>query len=130
MMISNENNMSIQHHIAQSIATNSIVHLSGDESVHLDLLAECDDSVENGTVTEYWGTTDEGYEWRVHVSAAPGPSPENAGAAAMRDAQAARTEDKWWEWHDRDASRWSSFRWAEKRCAAWVRGESDDGPEE
>jgi hypothetical protein len=31
-------------------------------------LAEiCDDSVENGRVTEYWGTDDEGREWRVHV---------------------------------------------------------------
>lgn len=41
----------------------------------------------------------------------------------------------WWVWHDADASRWShgedpdeATRDAERRCAAWVAGESDDGP--
>lgn len=40
-----------------------------------------------------------------------------------------RTEDQWWQWHDEDASRWSeSTEKAEDRCAKWVAGESDDGP--
>jgi hypothetical protein len=47
----------------------------------------------------------------------------------------ARTEDAWWAWHDADASRWSpgeneheATSDAERRCEAWVSGESDDGP--
>lgn len=40
-----------------------------------------------------------------------------------------RCDDTWWAWHDRDAERWSpSVEEAEARCAAWVAGESDDGP--
>jgi hypothetical protein len=46
-----------------------------------------------------------------------------------------RTEEMWWRWHDADASMWSggedpeeATREAEARCAAWVRGESHDGP--
>lgn len=52
---------------------------------------------------------------------------------AIRDL---RTEDAWWAWHDADASRWSpgedpteATADAEARCSAWLRGESDDGPE-
>lgn len=41
-----------------------------------------------------------------------------------------RTAEQWWTWHDADAERWSSDDGdAEARCAAWVDGESDDGPE-
>ena len=43
--------------------------------------------------------------------------------------QTTRTEDQWWAWHDADAERWSAdHAAAEQRCAAWVAGESDDGP--
>lgn len=42
----------------------------------------------------------------------------------------------WWAWHDADPSRWSPGEGpdeatadAEERCAAWVRGDSTDGPE-
>ncbi len=42
-----------------------------------------------------------------------------------------RTPDAWWQWHDADSSRHSaSVEEAEARCAAWVSGTSDDGPEE
>lgn len=44
--------------------------------------------------------------------------------------------DAWWAWHDADQSRWSpgedpgeATANAEARCAAWMRGESDDGPD-
>lgn len=41
-----------------------------------------------------------------------------------------RSEEAWWSWHDADQSRWSSStEEAEQRCAAWVAGESDDGPD-
>jgi len=40
-----------------------------------------------------------------------------------------RTADMWWAWHDQDSSRWSTdVSDAEQRCAAWVAGESNDGP--
>lgn len=48
----------------------------------------------------------------------------------------ARTEDAWWAWHDADSSRWSpgedpdaETADAEKRAAAWVAGQSNDGPD-
>jgi hypothetical protein len=41
-----------------------------------------------------------------------------------------RTDDQWWAWHDADAERHSAeLDEAERRCAAWVAGASDDGPE-
>lgn len=46
-----------------------------------------------------------------------------------------RTEEQWWTWHDADQANWSpgedpdeATADAEARCAAWVAGESDDGP--
>lgn len=42
----------------------------------------------------------------------------------------ARTAEAWWSWHDADNDRVSaSVSDAEARCAAWVAGESTDGPE-
>lgn len=41
-----------------------------------------------------------------------------------------RTEEDWWEWHDKNQDRWSeTTEEAEARCAAWVAGDSDDGPD-
>lgn len=39
------------------------------QGIAADLAALCDDSVENGDVIEYWGTDDDGDEWRVHLGA-------------------------------------------------------------
>jgi hypothetical protein len=47
-------------------------------------------------------------------------------------AQAQTTlEEQWWGWHDKDYSRWDyeTVQEAEIACAAWVRGESDVGPD-
>jgi len=48
-----------------------------------------------------------------------------------------RSADAWWAWHDADPSRHSpgetpteGTETAERRCAAWLRGASDDGPEQ
>lgn len=54
--------------IHRSIVTDSIVTLRADDEVEFALLAACEDYVENGEVTEYWGTED-GSAWRVHVRA-------------------------------------------------------------
>ena len=59
--------------IARSVSHDEIVHVDGDNQMHLDLSAWCDDSVQTrGTepgqsLTEYWGTTDDDQDWRVHV---------------------------------------------------------------
>ncbi len=39
------------------------------EAVKGELFAECEDWVENGEVTEYWGEDVDGNDWRVHVRA-------------------------------------------------------------
>lgn len=58
--------------IADSIRENKIVHLSDHNSqIAVILQRDCDDSVVNGDVTEYWGTIEDGSEWRVHMAAAP-----------------------------------------------------------
>ena len=31
------------------------------------LVAECEDSVENGSVVEYWGRDLDGAKWRIHL---------------------------------------------------------------
>ena len=53
--------------IDRSISRDAIVHLDYDDAVAADLRAECDDSVENGDVGEYWGERD-GQHWRVHLT--------------------------------------------------------------
>lgn len=59
--------------ISESIDQNKIVHVEGTPELHDELLEESDDHVsthdEEGLVlTEYWGTTEEGGEWRIHVT--------------------------------------------------------------
>ena len=62
--------MTAQQAIDQSILTDSIVHLAADPQVDADLALLADDSVRNGSVTEYWGE-ENGQTWRVHVERAP-----------------------------------------------------------
>jgi hypothetical protein len=54
-----------------SVSENRIVHLGGIEGAN-DLLVACDDDVVNGSVHEYWGTTEDGRAWRVHVAECQG----------------------------------------------------------
>lgn len=53
--------------IARSISHNEIVHVTCTAHQLDALLADADDYVENGDVTEAWGT-DDGSEWRVHAT--------------------------------------------------------------
>ena len=55
--------------IARSISHTEITHAEWTEQRAADLLAESDDSVENAdqNVIEYWGTDEDGNEWRVHL---------------------------------------------------------------
>lgn len=54
--------MTVQQAIETSQHTNTIVHVQATEIDEIDFLIECDDSVDTGSITEYWGT-----DWRVHV---------------------------------------------------------------
>lgn len=54
--------------IQESVSQTSIAHAAYTEALHEDLLVECEDSTENGAVVEYWGTTESGQAWRVHLT--------------------------------------------------------------
>lgn len=63
--------MVVKDAIRESVRTNSIIHLENLlenlENLEDELLVESDGSADAGPVTEYWGTTDAGHEWRIHV---------------------------------------------------------------
>ena len=53
--------------IKRSISHNEIAHGKWDAETAAELASLAEDSVENGAVIEYWGTDDDGAEWRVHL---------------------------------------------------------------
>lgn len=56
--------------IARSVSHNEIVTIPYSTEAADALWAECDDHVDARAsygVVEYWGTTDDGDEWRVHL---------------------------------------------------------------
>lgn len=57
--------------IARSISHDEIVHLDYCSSLGMDLRDVCEDSRAHDDVTEYWGITDDGEEWRVHLYCGP-----------------------------------------------------------
>jgi hypothetical protein len=59
------NNVTAQQAIGRSASHNETVYMSYRESLNEDLLVECEDNNRTGTFVEYWGTTDDGNEWRV-----------------------------------------------------------------
>ena len=64
--------MTAEQAIARSVSHTEIVTLDHDEDALEYLLAVCEDSVEANGLTETWGTTPDGDEWRVHVQARRG----------------------------------------------------------
>lgn len=56
--------------IARSVSQNEIVTIDYDPAAAEDLSAASDGSADGNDVTEYWGTDDDGSEWRVHMRAA------------------------------------------------------------
>jgi len=65
--MTNTTNTIIETAIAQSVSTNSIVHLDAGSDVIDALAAYCDDSAEHADALEYWGTDDDGNDWRIHA---------------------------------------------------------------
>ena len=71
------NEMNATSAILESVATNSIVTIDGDEEEEITLQTQCDNSVRTsydrgpdappGKMVEYWGRDDDGDEWRVHL---------------------------------------------------------------
>jgi hypothetical protein len=62
-------NLAVQSAIDESILRNAIVHVEATPEDLEDLACECDDSVSDGPVTEFWGADDDGRAWRVHATA-------------------------------------------------------------
>jgi hypothetical protein len=64
--------------IARSVSHDEIVVLQNQGAVQAELIAACDDWTDAGDdcdgrrIYEYWGTTVEGDQWRVHVVDASG----------------------------------------------------------
>ena len=56
-----------QDAIARSISHNEIITIDNTDENLEALLVECDDHTETGSVHEFWGTDDDGNEWRVHA---------------------------------------------------------------
>lgn len=56
--------------IAQSVRTGQIIHITAaTDDEEAELSAQSEDSAEDPDHVEYWGTTDEGHDWRVHIDA-------------------------------------------------------------
>lgn len=56
--------------IARSVSRNEIVTVDYDASVASELVAESENHVQGNDVTEFWGITPTGDEWRVHMRGA------------------------------------------------------------
>lgn len=56
--------------IAESIRHTSIVVIDDAPGLRDDLMTMCDDNIESDGKHEFWGTDDEGDDWRVHVRVA------------------------------------------------------------
>jgi len=54
--------------ITESVTHDQIAHATATPELLADLTAQCDDSVQNDDVMEFWGTRDDGEEWRVHLT--------------------------------------------------------------
>ena len=66
--------MNAEGAISRSVSHNETVHLAFGAEAISTLMVECDNNVENGDAHEFWGTKEDGSEWRVHVSL-PGVTP-------------------------------------------------------
>jgi hypothetical protein len=53
--------------IARSVSHNEIARAEASAETVLDLMLESDDSVQSDGEWQFWGTRDDGAEWRVHV---------------------------------------------------------------
>ena len=56
--------------IDRSIEQYQLSHATYTDALHLDLLAECDDSADHGDYMAYWGVDERGYSWRVRLTKA------------------------------------------------------------
>lgn len=63
--------MTAQQAIALSIQEGRIIHLAYTVDLGAELTLACEDGAEHPLaeprIDEYWGTTDAGHEWRVHL---------------------------------------------------------------
>lgn len=55
--------------INRSISHSETVHGLNVNTVHADLMAECEDWTSANGEVEFWGTDENGNDWRVHLDA-------------------------------------------------------------
>lgn len=61
--------------IERSTSHTEIAHAEWSPTLAADISAECDDSVAaSADVMEYWGTDEDGAEWRVHLTGSRTPA--------------------------------------------------------
>lgn len=53
--------------ISRSVSHNEIVTVDYTDDLAESLLVCCEDNTHGNTEIEYWGTTDDGNDWRVHL---------------------------------------------------------------
>jgi hypothetical protein len=58
----------VENLIEQSVRTNSIVTISRDAEIEFALSCASEDEQDCILLNEYWGTDENGNEWRIHVS--------------------------------------------------------------
>jgi hypothetical protein len=59
--------MTAKEAIYESIVRNRIVTIDYDPHEYAYLEEHCDNSVDNGLETEFWGRDEDGDDWRVHL---------------------------------------------------------------
>lgn len=59
--------MTAEQAIDRSASHTETVYLSYDAALAEDLLVECDENNDTLLFVEFWGTTEDGNEWRVHL---------------------------------------------------------------
>lgn len=72
--------------ITASVTTGSIEHADYSDELSHELLCLSDDSAETDNSVEYWGTTDAGDEWRVHLDRSD-PAASGRGYYAVDDGE-------------------------------------------
>jgi len=72
----------------RSISYNEIVTVPFDRNLERELYANCDGSVVNGDLVEFWGGDEDGNDWRVHLKGSREVTDEEIKALKREAAEA------------------------------------------
>lgn len=60
-------NVMLEQMISESVSQSRVVRAADVPSLRGDLEAWCEDSADGAGETEFWGTAEDGGEWRIHL---------------------------------------------------------------